>query len=164
LLVGSGFDGWEVVEAGKYEPAGLAGEGGYFLGALRWAADAQAAIAAFEQAAGDGVKDLVKYLVAYALGAGMLDEMQGKLLPNHRQVAGAEDAQGRGGYLADVGGDTLGVVVGARAIGTGDEDEERMGGLRVPGTTGGRVWPDALTGSGGSGVNKALDQAQYFAG
>ena len=89
---------------------------------MRRAADAQHRVAAFEEPLGNRVEDLVEGLVANLPGAGERDERQREPLADDGHVSGAVDRQRVRFHDANVLRHPRRIVVGARAIRSGDEN------------------------------------------
>ena len=70
------------------------------------------------------MEDLVEDRVADAGRARVLDQRQREPFAHDGQVAAAKELQRRLGHRVDVALDQDGVVVGAGAVRTGDEDQE----------------------------------------
>ncbi|HUL66668.1 MAG TPA: hypothetical protein VLW55_18870 [Burkholderiaceae bacterium] len=103
-----------------------AGQCHHFVGARGWSADAKAGVALLDQAPRDRMKDLVEDVVADALRSCVLDERQGVPFSHDGQMAQAEQLERNLRHRADVPGDQSWIVVGAGAIGAGNENHERV--------------------------------------
>ena len=108
----------------EYEETALAGETDVFVGPFGCAGKAEDGIAAGDEAVGDGVEDFVVDGVAGVLGAGFAKQGQGQPFADERDVAGAVEREGYGLEVAQVLGHFFRVVIGAGAIGSGDQDHQ----------------------------------------
>ena len=106
----------------EYLEAAFVGEADVFVCALRCAGKAKDGVAAGDEAIGDGVEDFVVDGVAWMFGAGFAEQGKGEPFADERDVAGAVEREGHGLKVAQVLGHFFGIVAGAGAIGSGDED------------------------------------------
>jgi hypothetical protein len=115
----------EMVE--DLQASGL-GEADVFVCSFGGAGEAQYGVAAGDEAVGDGIEDFVVDGIAGVFGACFAKEREGEPFADERDVAGAVEGQSYGLQAAKVFLHESWVVVGAGAVGSGDEDHQRWDG------------------------------------
>jgi len=100
------------------------GEADVFVRAFGGAGEAQDGVAAGDEAVGDGVEDFVVDGVAGVFRACFAQERQREPFADEGDVSGAVKRESYGLEAAEVPGHERRIVVGAAAIGAGDEDHQ----------------------------------------
>ena len=104
------------------------GEADVFVRAFGGAGEAQDGVAAGDEAVGDGVEDFVVDGVAGVFRACFAQERQREPFADEGDVSGAVKRESYGLEAAEVPGHERRIVVGAAAIGAGDEDHQGLSG------------------------------------
>ena len=103
------------------------GEADVFVCSFGGAGETQDGVAAGDEAVGDGIEDFVVDGIAGMLAAGFAKERKSEPFADERDVAGAVEGQGYGLEAAEIARHFFGVVIGAAAVGSGDENHQGLG-------------------------------------
>jgi len=107
--------------------AALARDPNVLAGTLGFTLDAEHGVATLEKTAGDRVEEFAGDFVAERFRAGLLHDRKRYPFADHGDVAGAVNRESMRFESLEIFGDKPGIVVGAGAVGAGDEDDERLG-------------------------------------
>ena len=127
---------WVSIAAGDFGKVVVDGEATFFgqadvfVGAFGGSGEAQDGVAAGDEAVGDGIEDFVVDGVAGVFGACFAKEREGEPFADEGDVAGAVEREGYGLEMAQVLGHFFRVVIGAGAVGAGDQDHQGLCGHR----------------------------------
>jgi len=113
-------------KAGEDVEAAFFGKADVFIGSLGGSWKSKDGVAAGDEAIGDGVEDFIVDCVAGMPGPGYPEQRKGEPLADKRDVPRAVERECDGLEVAEVLGHECRVVIGAGAIGPGNENHQGL--------------------------------------